>query len=134
MSAILSTIVRLPTAANRKVRQPSLKAVRDYKAMNPWPGTHEHGPMRAQRLEVEQMASIFLGIEETPAVRIVHAMLATMTAEQRAAIANQLGSHSSLERKAAAEAMVLVRTAKMTHAEQSEFLEAMGRLREGEKS
>lgn len=137
MTTASSNVVPLPTAAKQKVRQRSVKAVREYKTANPWPGHHEFESMQARRTEAEhfcrteaeRLASIFLGIEETPAVRIVHAMLATMTDEQRAAIVNQITSASSPERKATAEAMVLIRTAKMTRAEHREMLEAIDRLK-----
>lgn len=36
-----ATVIRLPTAARRQVKQSSIRAVRQFKADNPWPGEYK---------------------------------------------------------------------------------------------
>lgn len=36
----MNALIKLPTAAPRQVKQSSIRAVRAYKAANPWPGEY----------------------------------------------------------------------------------------------
>lgn len=74
-----STVIRLPTAAPRKVHQPSIRAVREAKAANPWPGSYQRPQERAASAMVSQAG-------RSPELLILLAMLKSMPAEQRQAI------------------------------------------------
>jgi hypothetical protein len=125
-----SNVVRLPAAAVRQVKQRSIRAAREYKRTHPWPGTYEFGPMRAQRLEAERKAAILMGIDQTPAMLIVHAMLAILTDEQRQTIASGLAGGVVANRKAHIEALALVQTSNMTIGAQVELFRAIDKLSE----
>lgn len=132
-AAAPSNVVRLPTAARRKVQQfqnrdtrAARKALRD---AAPWPGSYEHGPMRAQRMEAERMAAILMGIEPTPAMLIVHALLAVLTDEQRHRVAEQLAGGVIAGRKAHIEALTLVQAARMNVGQQHDLYRAVDKLR-----
>ena len=88
--------------------------------------------MRAQRIEAERLATIMLGINQTPAMLIVHAMLGAMNDEQRQKIVEQLAAGAAGGRRGHIEAITLVRTAKMTFGEQWDLIKAIERLSERE--
>lgn len=72
--SVQSNVVRLPTAAERKVQQPSGSAMREYRQANPWPDrylTHFH---RHCRRLAESM---------TPAELIAAAVLVSLPEAQR---------------------------------------------------
>lgn len=73
-----SNVIRLPTAAPRKVEQRSIRAVRAYKAANPWPGEYIW-PARREAMAQVQRAD---GIPERLALI---AVMSTLTPEQKRA-------------------------------------------------
>lgn len=73
------TIHRLPTAAPRKVQQPSIRAVRQFKAANPWPGDHKLPHER-------EAVSLVAQAGRPPELLILLAMLKVMAPEQRQAV------------------------------------------------
>lgn len=74
-----STVIRLPTAARRKVQQRSIRAVRQFKAENPWPGEYKPSHVRDANTMVAQA-------QRSPELLILLALLKTLPAEQRQAI------------------------------------------------
>ncbi|MFQ3894579.1 hypothetical protein [Sphingobium sp. R-7] len=73
------TVIRLPTAAPRKVQQRSVRAVRQFKAENPWPG--EYKLPRAR--DAEAMLS---QARRSPEMLILLALLKSLPSEQRQAV------------------------------------------------
>lgn len=74
-----ATVIRLPTAAPRKVQQRSIRAVREAKAANPWPGEYRP-PCQRNADAMAHQAS------RSPELLILLALLKTLPAEQRRAI------------------------------------------------
>lgn len=128
-----TNVVRLPTAARRQVKQFHNKGTRAarkaLREAHPWPGSYEHGPARAQRMEAERKAAILMGINQTPAMLLVHALLALLTDEQRGKIAEQLAGGAMAGRQAYLEALALIQTARMTVGEQCDLYRAIDKLR-----
>ena len=85
-----SNIVRLPTAARRKVQQGQLKAdrlARDrFREDHPWPGDFRFGAVR----EAEKVALAISDVERTPGLRIAVAILQSIDAAQRGAVIAKL--------------------------------------------
>jgi hypothetical protein len=74
-----SNVVRLPTAAHRKVTQ-SCRAVREYRVAQPkWPGTYELPAVR----DAKRIAS-----GKSPETLMLIAVMKVLTKEQRTAAAN----------------------------------------------
>lgn len=74
-----ATVTRLPTAARRKVGQRSIRAVRQFKAENPWPGEYKPPHVRDANAMVAQA-------QRSPELLILLALLKSLPAEQRRAI------------------------------------------------
>lgn len=75
-----SNVVRLPTAAPRKVIQPNAMVARDFRKAHPWP-TYEHHFRRRCKSLAETL---------TPAELMALAVMVTLPEDQRKAAAAQL--------------------------------------------
>jgi len=73
LNALSTNVVRLPTAAPRKVQQRYNRYMREFRAANPWPGDH-------QRPESRYASSI----SQTPELLIAMAVFKCLTDEQKA--------------------------------------------------
>ena len=69
-----TNVVRLPTAAPRRVQQRYNRHLRDYRAANPWPGEY----IEPSRREADRR---FQGISRTPELLIVLALLKALPPE-----------------------------------------------------
>ncbi|QGP80024.1 hypothetical protein [Sphingobium sp. CAP-1] len=74
-----AVITRLPTAARRKVQQRSIRAVRQFKAENPWPGVSKPPHVRDAEASVSQVG-------RSPELLILLALLKSLPDAQRQAI------------------------------------------------
>lgn len=72
-------VIRLPTAAKRKVQQRDIKAVRAFKAAHPWPGSHQTPRER----DAEKMVA---SAGRSPELLILLALLKTLPDDQRRAV------------------------------------------------
>ena len=95
-----SNVVILPTAAARQVQQPWNKQTRDQKRSlqdaNPWPGEY----FRPGEREAIQKAKLVRSVRQTPALRIVFAVLEAMDLETRQKVVARLAidaRHGSVE-------------------------------------
>lgn len=74
-----ATVIRLPTAARRKVQQRSVRAVRAAKAASPWPGEYRPPHQR----DADAMAA---RAGRSPELLILLALLKTLPVDQRRAV------------------------------------------------
>lgn len=81
---MLGEVVKLQSAASRKVRQPSMREVRLARAASPWPGAWKHPHQSdADRPEAERPS--LEHITRSPALIIASALFGTATEDQRRA-------------------------------------------------
>ena len=74
-----------------------------------------------------------MGIEQTPAILIVQAMLDSMTSDERQKIAIQLVGGAVAGRKAFVEAVTMLQVANMTVGQRYDLDRAIEKLRESER-
>lgn len=70
----MSNVVRLPTAATKKVHQQFNRHLRDYRAANPWPGAYKR-PIEREAFE----------LAKSPELLVLMSVFKVLDEEQRAA-------------------------------------------------
>jgi mannose/cellobiose epimerase-like protein (N-acyl-D-glucosamine 2-epimerase family) len=126
--ATATNIVRLPTAAPRQVKNNAYSAqriaARAVRQATPWPGEYKMPTIR----RAERSAEIVRQIEQTPAMHIVMAMLATMDRVERCRIVAKLAEGVLSGRADKLAAFEAARLTTLNFGEEMDMLRALGSL------
>jgi hypothetical protein len=122
-------VVAFPNAAARKVNNNRYReqrhAAKDVRQDSPFPSRYL---LPCQR-KADRLAEELAGIEQTPALLIVSAILRTMDAEQVNRVVDQLTDKSAAERKPVAQALATIEVSRLNFAGQYDLLRAFDRMR-----
>lgn len=122
----MSNVVRLPTAAHRKVQQKcnrwSRAARKELREAQPWPGEFID-PRRRLAL---RKAETLVRVERTPALALALAMFAELDDETRLRVVGQLARGGATEE--VRQAIALTEAVGLTWSEQWDLIWAMERL------
>lgn len=126
--ALAPNVVRLPTAARRKVRQPCNAAGRAarqaLREASPWPGEYIFPTERAAMKTAEAL----LEVDATPELELLTALCAALNEDQRAKVLEVLAPRVAVGRRPAQQALAVLRTTNMTVGERLDLHNAMRRL------
>lgn len=123
-----TNVVRLPTAARRKVQQPCNAAGRAarkaLKEACPWPGEYIYPTERAAM----KTAEVLLEMHATPELKLLTALCAALDEAQRTKVLEVLAPRVVVGRRTAQQALAVLRTTNMTVGESLDLSNAMRRL------
>jgi len=126
-------VVRLPTAQTRQVRQNYNQAAWNARAAlrkaSPWPGEYVHPQQRDARKLAEQLQ----GVEQTPALIIASAILASLDADAHAKVVAQLAPGALSGRTAMVQALATARASRLNVGQQLDLFNALDRLNERDR-
>ncbi|BBC74403.1 conserved hypothetical protein [Altererythrobacter sp. B11] len=126
-AALNTNVVRLPTAARRKVQQPCNAAARAarkaFREACPWPGEYLFPNERAAMKTAEVMRDM----TATPELELLTAICSVLSEEQRAKVSESLAVRA-IGRGTAQQALAVFRTTSMTVGERIDLSNAMRRL------
>ena len=109
-----TNVVILPTAAPRQVHQMWNKATRAERLVlreaHPWPGDH----LRPGQRDAIRRAQTIRSVRQTPALRIVFALLAAMDVETRQKVTTRLAREARTGSSDATEALAIGECASLT--------------------
>ena len=122
-----TNVLRLPTAASRKVQQPCNRwgraARKELREATPWPGEYIHHQRRAAMRKAE----ILISIERTPALVLALAIFAELDQDTRLRVIGQMAKGGASGE--VCQAIELTSTVGTTFGEQWDLMWAMDRLR-----
>lgn len=125
-----TNVVRLPTAAPRRVQQPCNKAgraARDaLREADPWPREYVSPGRRVALQRAEELSSV----QQTPALALALAMFAEMDEDARLRVIGRVAGSGST---AARQAIALVRAETATFGEKWDLMWAIERLQGAEQ-
>lgn len=85
-----ANLIRLPTAARRMVQQPSGRAAKEYRATfraaHPWPGEYVWPTQRAAARRLAERQDALAGLNQSPELAIIAAMLRSMPSDKIGAV------------------------------------------------
>lgn len=123
-----TNVVRLPTAAPRKVQQPHNKAGREarqaLREASPWPGEYVFPCVR----NAMPIAETLLRADRTPALVLATAIVQVLDEDTRLRVIGALARHGNVE--GVREALAVVRATELTVGEMYNLCQAMDYLRE----
>lgn len=125
-SAPETNVVRLPTAATRKVKQPcnkSAHAIRN-EMRKEWPGEFIFPSER----EAMKTASMLMDVHATPELELLMGICAALDDGQRTTVLERLAPRVAMGHRSAQQALALFRTTKMTVGESVDLTNAMRRM------
>lgn len=127
-ASTLSNIVRLPTAAARKVDNRRFASQRRAAIAASDSGPFADRYQTPRHREAVKLASDLMKIKQTPALILVSAILATMDAEAYTKVVGQFASGVASGRPAITQAFAALKASRLTSAQQMDLFRVFDRL------